>query len=214
MPTLCVSAAPPCQTEAAGPVLHKERGGMSCGLWKKTGKEPGCVVHPGSFLLRRGGRGWGNGVSELPSRRLPISQRSWEVEGRGRGKGGSLSPERFLPSPGSPFSIQTFHKNIPPGYAPDRPADPRGPTSGIGGSVRHDTQRLTARLHQRQLPPVAVNAPADDGRSQCPGTAGRLGVGRPGPADPYKRRNPQAGRFTMKPDAPGGILTQQPETGK
>ena len=38
MPTLCVSAAPPCQTEAAGPVLHMERGGMACGLWKKTGK--------------------------------------------------------------------------------------------------------------------------------------------------------------------------------
>ena len=68
---------------------------MACGLWKKTGKEPGCVVHPGSFLLRRGGRVWGNGVSELPSRRLPISQKPL-----GRGPGEDLSEERsFLPSP-------------------------------------------------------------------------------------------------------------------
>ena len=152
-----------------------------------------------------------HGVSSSPLPETPASPESGNKDSiniKVLGRGGMGVP------PGSPFSIQTFHKNVPPGYAPDRPADPRGPTSGIGGSVRHDTQRLTARLHQRQLPPVAVNAPADDGRSQCPGTAGRLGVGRPGPAYPYKRRNPQAGRFTMKPDAPGGILTQQPETGK
>lgn len=56
---------------------------MACGLWKKTGKEPGCTTHPGSFLLRRGGRVWGNGVSEQPSRRLPISQKPL---GRGPGR--------------------------------------------------------------------------------------------------------------------------------
>ena len=78
---------------------------MACGLWKKNGKEPGCVVHPGSFLLRRGGRVWGNGVSELPSRRLPISQKPL-----GRGPGEDLSEERsFLPSPRpTPPSPKTF----------------------------------------------------------------------------------------------------------
>lgn len=46
----------------------------------------------GSFLLRRGGRVWGNGVSELPSRRLPISQKPL-----GRGPGEDLSEERSSP---------------------------------------------------------------------------------------------------------------------
>lgn len=50
---------------------------------KNREKSPGCTTHPGSFLLRRGGRVWGNGVSELPSRRLPISQKPL-----GRGAGG------------------------------------------------------------------------------------------------------------------------------
>ena len=56
------------------------RGGMVRGLWKKPEKS-GCTTHPGSFFAERR-RVWGNGVSEQPSRRLPISQKPWEG-GRG-----------------------------------------------------------------------------------------------------------------------------------
>ena len=136
MPTLCVSAAPPCQTEAAGSVLHKERGGMSCGLWKKTGKEPGCVVHPGSFLLRRGGRVWGNGVSEQPSRRLPISQKPL-----GRGPGEDLSEERSSPG------IHAPSLNTGPARSWSRPPYGSRRCCRRGRSCR--ARRIPRRFHGR-----------------------------------------------------------------
>lgn len=136
MPTLCVSAAPPCQTEAAGPVLYKERGEMACGLWKKTGKEPGCTTHPGSFLLRRGGRVWGNGVSEQPSRRLPISQKPL-----GRGPGEDLSEERSSPG------IHAPSLNTGPARSWSRPPYGSRRCCRRGRSCR--ARRIPRRFHGR-----------------------------------------------------------------